>query len=579
MTSTTRATAEAVVIYSSSTDSSSTSFLDLGLDPKLVAVVVKKGYSTPSSIQEQAIPVVLSGKDVVGLAQTGTGKTAAFALPLIQRLMKQGTQRSPRALIVAPTRELAEQINQAIELYSAGTGLRCLSVYGGVSMGMQVKRLQLGIDIVVGCPGRLVDHLSRRSLNLSKLEVLVLDEADHMFDMGFLPDIRRLMTYVPKQRQTLLFSATMPAEIKHLAHEVLTNPETIQVSHGEMAASVTHALFPVTQQMKTPLLHEILKKFAVKSTIVFTRTKHRTKKLADVLERSGYEVTSLQGNLSQARRQEAIDGFKKGRYQILVATDIAARGIDVQQVTHVINFDMPSTVEAYTHRIGRTGRAAREGEAFTFICKEDEAQVRNIERKLGTKIERRVLENFTYGSDDRGQESSSQGAPRTANRPENRERRESSGRGDYRGGRPQQSRSPERASTTQPREDGRIGSVRPSNGSRQTDRQPSYNDRSYGDRAQTQPRSSQPDNGTARVPSERQPQSSAPDINGNTYAERSPAARPSGGRGGSYRGNGGRGGDSRRSGEGSYSPRGTGQGGGRYGGGSSGRGSNSRGRR
>ena len=372
------------------------SFSDLGLDARLVANVAKMGYTEPTPIQVQAIPVVMSGKDLVGLAQTGTGKTAAFALPILNKLIGTLHIRSPRVLVVAPTRELAEQIHESMADYAAGSGFRFATIYGGASIHNQMRKLRDGVDVVIGCPGRLVDHIGRGTLDLTKIEVLVLDEADFMFDIGFLPDIRRLISFVPKKRQTLLFSATMPDEIRRLAQEVLVDPKSIAVSRGEMAATVTHALFPVPQSLKTALLQQLLKESSVASTIIFTRTKHRTKKLADTLEKSGYSVASLQGNLSQGKRRESLEGFKDGKYQILVATDIASRGIDVAQVTHVINYDIPQTVEAYTHRIGRTGRAAKEGEAYTFIGREDEGKVRAIERKLGSRIERRTLSNFDY---------------------------------------------------------------------------------------------------------------------------------------------------------------------------------------
>lgn len=377
---------------------SASPFASLGLEAKLSSNVAKLGYDSATPIQVQAIPAVLAGKDLIGLAQTGTGKTAAFALPIIQKLAAaKGT--GVRALVVAPTRELAQQIVEAIKKYAEGTGIKATPIYGGVRMGSQLKRLRDGVDIVVGCPGRLLDHIQRRTLDISKIETLVLDEADHMFDMGFLPDIKKLISYAPKKRQTLLFSATMPKEIRHLAEDVLTDPQSIEVSHGEMAATVSHALFPVSADQKSQLLEKILKQFEVTSTIIFARTKQRTKRLADTLQKNGYKVACLQGNLSQARRQEAITGFRAGKFDVLVATDLAARGIDVQQVTHVINFDIPMTVDGYTHRIGRTGRAAREGEAFTLISREDEGRVRAIEKVLGAKIERRRVEGFEYGKE------------------------------------------------------------------------------------------------------------------------------------------------------------------------------------
>ncbi|RJQ50214.1 MAG: DEAD/DEAH box helicase [Nitrospiraceae bacterium] len=363
--------------------------------PNVAAGVKSACYLTPTPIQEQAIPPILEGQDVMGLAQTGTGKTAAFVLPILHRLM-QGPRGCVRALVIAPTRELAEQIHEAIGTLGKQTRVRSATVYGGVSMNMQIQKLRRGVEIVVACPGRLLDHINQRTINLSQLEVLVLDEADRMFDMGFLPDIRKIITHIPGQRQTLLFSATMPDDIRRLAHEVLQAPVTVQVNHTAPLNTVAHALYPVDQQFKTALLLELLRHTDTDSVLVFTRTKHRARHVGLQLEKSGYRAVSLQGNLSQNRRQAALDGFRKGKYQVLVATDIAARGIDVSSISHVINYDMPDTIDAYTHRIGRTGRAARTGDAFTFITREDGDMVRSIERVLGEKIERRTVEGLTY---------------------------------------------------------------------------------------------------------------------------------------------------------------------------------------
>ena len=295
----------------------------------------------------------------MGLAQTGTGKTAAFALPILNRLM-QGSRGHVRALIVAPTRELAEQIHESFVSLGRQTRARSLTVYGGVGVNPQVEKLHKGVEIVVACPGRLLDHINQKTIDLSHVEVLVLDEADQMFDMGFLPDIRRILKSLPLKRQTLLFSATMPEAIRHLAHDVLEDPVTVKVGSTAPPVTVTHALYPVEQHLKTPLLLELLHHTDTESVLVFTRTKHRAKRLGEQLEKAGYKAASLQGNLSQNRRQAALDGFRDGTFQILVATDIAARGIDVSQISHVVNYDIPDTAEAYIHRIGRTGRAARE---------------------------------------------------------------------------------------------------------------------------------------------------------------------------------------------------------------------------
>jgi ATP-dependent RNA helicase RhlE len=370
-------------------------FSSFKLHPQIMAGVEAAGYQTPTPIQKQAIPPVMEGHDVMGLAQTGTGKTAAFVLPILERLLT-GPRGKVRALIIAPTRELAEQINESFVALGRQTKLRSMTVYGGVGINPQIQKLRTGVEIVVACPGRLLDHLKQRTADLAHLEVLVLDEADRMFDMGFLPDIRRILKYVPAKRQTLLFSATMPDDIRHLAHEILHKPVTVQVGHSAPVNTVSHALYPVEQHLKTALLMELLRHTNTESVLIFTRTKHRAKRIGQQLEKAGYKAASLQGNLSQNRRQEALDGFRDGSYQILVATDIAARGIDVSSISHVINYDIPDTVDAYTHRIGRTGRAAKTGDAFTFVTREDEPLVRSIERVLGEKIERRTLKDFDY---------------------------------------------------------------------------------------------------------------------------------------------------------------------------------------
>jgi ATP-dependent RNA helicase RhlE len=331
----------------------------------------------------------------MGLAQTGTGKTAAFGLPILHRLM-QGERGHVRALVIAPTRELAEQIHEALTALGRETGLRSVTIYGGVGLNPQVQKLRRGVEIVVACPGRLLDHIRQKTIDLSRLEVLVLDEADQMFDMGFFPDIRRILSHVPAKRQTLLFSATMPDAIRKLAREVLTAPETVQVDTLAPVATVNHALYPVAQHLKTDLLLELLRHTDTGPVLVFTRTKHRASRLGQKLTAAGFRAASLQGNLSQSRRQAALDGFRNGSVQILVATDIAARGIDVSKISHVINFDIPNTTEAYIHRIGRTGRAACSGDAFTLVTGEDTAMVGAIERVLGSAIERRSVAGFIY---------------------------------------------------------------------------------------------------------------------------------------------------------------------------------------
>ena len=370
-------------------------FTDFAFHPRIAAGIAAAGYTHPTPIQAQALGSVMQGRDVMGLAQTGTGKTAVFVLPILQRLIERKRQ-GVRALIIAPTRELAEQIHQAIATLGRQTGLHSVTVYGGVNINRQVQDLKRGADIVVACPGRLLDHIGRGTVDLSRLEVLVIDEADQMLDMGFLPDIRRILGRLPRQRQSLLFSATMPEAIGALAREILTDPLSVRVGATTPARTVSHALFPVATHLKTPLLLQLLQRTDTASVLVFTRTKHRAKRLGEQLERAGFRSASLQGNLSQNRRQAALDGFRDGTFQILVATDIAARGIDVAQISHVINYDVPSTPEAYIHRIGRTGRAARSGDAFTLVTAEDDAMVRAIDRVLGSRVERRTVADFDY---------------------------------------------------------------------------------------------------------------------------------------------------------------------------------------
>jgi ATP-dependent RNA helicase RhlE len=371
-------------------------FKTFGFHPSVATGIAAAGYQTPTQIQARAIPQVFKGRDVMGLAQTGTGKTAAFVLPILNRLVG-GKFRCVRALIIAPTRELAEQIHQAIETLGRKTRIRSVAVYGGVGINPQIQKLKRA-DIVVACPGRLIDHIGRNSIDLSQLEVLVIDESDQMLDMGFIPDIRRILKHIPRKRQTLVFSATMPSEIRRLAGEILRDPAIVQVGITAPADTVSHALYPVAQHLKTALLLKLLGNTHTKSVLVFTRTKHRAKSLGKKLVAAGYCSASLQGNLSQTRRQAALDGFRDGTFRILVATDIAARGIDVTQISHVINYDIPSTPEAYIHRIGRTGRATRSGEAFTLVTGEDRDMVRAINRIIGSEIEQRTLSTFDYGS-------------------------------------------------------------------------------------------------------------------------------------------------------------------------------------
>jgi len=371
-------------------------FEHFGLDGRLNKAIVNMGYEKPTPIQEKAIPAVLNGNDVMGLAQTGTGKTAAFGLPILQRLTK-GPLRRTRALIMAPTRELAEQIHLNIVDLGRNTRIRSTSIYGGVGKQPQIQALQKGTEIIVACPGRLLDLAGEGHVDLSHVEVFVLDEADRMCDMGFLPDIQRIIKLLPGHRQTLFFSATMPSDARQLADSILDNPVIIQIGEIAPAKTVSHALFPVTHNLRKKLLLSMLGQMAAGRILIFTRTKHRARSLARDLDSQGYNAAALQGNMSQNKRQKAINGFRNGKYDILVATDVASRGIDVAEISHVINFDMPDTVDAYTHRIGRTGRAEERGEAFTLATSEDAHLVQDIERILGEPIERRRLSQFDYG--------------------------------------------------------------------------------------------------------------------------------------------------------------------------------------
>jgi ATP-dependent RNA helicase RhlE len=372
-------------------------FTEFNLDARLQAGIQRAGYTQPTPVQVQAIPVGLSGQDIIGTAQTGTGKTAAFVLPILHKLLR-GPRHQTRALIVTPTRELAEQIHDTIKILATGTGLRSATVYGGVGANPQIKLLRSGVEIVVACPGRLLDLSNQRAAKLNGVEILVLDEGDRMFDMGFLPDVKRILKLLPAQRQNMLFSATFPKEVEELARQVLHNPKRVAVGISAPAHTVSHALYPVSGGSKTPLLLELLKRTDTGSVLIFTRTKHRAQKVAQKIEQEGYTVTSLHGNRSQGQRQSALKGFKDRRFQIMVATDIAARGLDVENISHVINYDMPDTTDAYIHRIGRTGRAERNGDAFTLVTPEDHSTLRALERVMGKPIERRKLEGFNYGA-------------------------------------------------------------------------------------------------------------------------------------------------------------------------------------
>lgn len=367
------------------------------LHPNLARGIRAAGFESPRPIQAETIPAGLEGRDVLGLAQTGTGKTAAFALPILDLVLEdnRGPVRGPRALVLAPTRELATQISEEIRTLAKFTKIRVATLYGGVPTRKHIRDLkQQRPHVVVGCPGRVLDLLGQKALNLGEVETLVLDEADHMFDMGFLPDVRRILKSLPDDRQNLLFSATMPRELRKLVDELLTEPHIVELSDTSPAETVDHGLFVVDESRKRDLLEHLLSGDDCTSAIVFSRTKHRARRIAAQLKKAGYRASDLQGNMSQSQRDRAMRGFRSGRFNVLVATDIAARGIDVQNVSHVINYDVPNTAEAYTHRIGRTGRSEQSGIARTFVTRDDTRWLRATERMIGEPIARCEADGF-----------------------------------------------------------------------------------------------------------------------------------------------------------------------------------------
>jgi ATP-dependent RNA helicase RhlE len=365
-------------------------FSECHFHPTIQAGIKACGYTTATPIQSQAISPALEGRDVMGLAQTGTGKTAAFALPILEKLV-HGRRGRLRSLVLSPTRELAEQTLEEFQALGRKTGLRAVSVYGGVSKFGQVSKIRSGADIVVACPGRLLDLMQDRAVDLSKVEFLVLDEGDRMLDMGFMPDIRKIIQNLPSKRQNMLFSATMPQDINRLAEDILNDPVRIKVDHERPLESITQCLYPVERMPKPEMLLTLLQQKQEEATLIFTRTKHMATKLAKRLNSAGFQARDLQGNMSQNNRRRVLDGFKKGSFTILVATDIASRGIDVARIDHVINYDMPDTAEAYTHRIGRTGRASRSGEASTFVESANYGLVKAIERRQKQRLQRKRL--------------------------------------------------------------------------------------------------------------------------------------------------------------------------------------------
>ena len=371
-------------------------FSQLGLHSTLVAATRRMGFEQPTPIQQAAIPPVLQGRDVLATAMTGSGKTAAFLLPILHALL--GKPRGKiRALVVAPTRELAAQITEHFRELARGTGLSAAAVYGGVAMGPQAQAFRQGVDVLVATPGRLLDHLQYPYARLASVEWLVLDEADRMLDMGFLPDVRRILQHVPRERRTLLFSATLPAPIVELANDLLKDPVALNIERKSAPATgVTHTVYPVAHELKSHLLLTLLRQGSAKSVLAFTRTKHRANRLADFLGRNGIACERIHGNRSQAQRTEALAGFKKGRYRVLVATDIAARGIDVEALELVVNFDVPHVPEDYIHRVGRTARAEAVGDAYTFVSPEERANLRAIEQHIGKPLPREQVAGFDY---------------------------------------------------------------------------------------------------------------------------------------------------------------------------------------
>ena len=373
------------------------SFAELMLAPELLRAVADAGYTAPTPIQARAIPLILRGRDIMGLAQTGTGKTAAFTLPIVQRLL--GGPRRARALILTPTRELAVQVKESFAKYAEHSGLVIVDIYGGVPLGPQEQALRTGVDVIVATPGRLLDHMERQNVAFDDLEVLVLDEADRMLDMGFAPQLNRIVAEIPKYRQTLLFSATMPPEVEALARKYLRKPIVVQVGMRTQAAStVTHAVYPVPRDRKSDLLIELLRQTELDSVLVFTRTKHGADKVVRNLESEGISALAMHSEKSQGQRTDALDRFRKGTIRVLVATDIAQRGLDIAGISHVINYDVPAQAEDYVHRIGRTGRAAATGDAFTFMAADEISMVRLIERTLGQPIPRISVPGYDFGT-------------------------------------------------------------------------------------------------------------------------------------------------------------------------------------
>ena len=381
------------------------SFDDLGLLPELLTAVKEAGYTSPTPIQQQAIPPALKGRDLIGLAQTGTGKTAGFTLPILHRLLEEGFgsikpgAHRVRVLVLTPTRELCVQVEESFRKYGKHTDLRVAAIYGGVGVEPQTKELRRGVDVIVATPGRLLDHMERQNVVFDDLEVMVLDEADRMLDMGFAPQLNKIVADVPRFRQTLLFSATMPPEVEALARKYLRKPLVIQVGRRSSAAStVTHAVYPVPQNKKSDLLAKLLSDMKTGSILIFSRTKHGADRVVRHLQSHDIAATAMHADKSQGERTRALEDFKSGKVRVLVATDIAQRGLDVTGISHVINYDVPQQPEDYVHRIGRTGRAATTGDAYTFMAPDEIAMVRSIERVIGEPIPRISVPGYDFGS-------------------------------------------------------------------------------------------------------------------------------------------------------------------------------------
>ena len=459
----------------------STSFESLGLLPELLRAVTEQGYTEPTPIQAQAIPVVLSGRDLLGAAQTGTGKTAGFVLPLLQRLAPLATKSfSPalhpvRCLILTPTRELAIQVHESVKTYGKHVPLRSFCVYGGININPQIEELKRGVEILIATPGRLLDLVGQKAVNLGKVQILVLDEADRMLDMGFIPDIKRIIALLPMQRQTLLFSATFSDEIRKLASQFQRDPATVEVARrNEPIALVTQYVYHVEATRKRELLSNLVKKNNWDQVLVFCKTKHGSNRLASQLQRDGINADAIHGNKSQNARIRALEDFKAGKVKVLVATDIAARGLDIEELPHVVNYDLPHVPEDYVHRIGRTGRAGSTGEALSLVCSEDRPLLGAIERLINKKIETRIAEGFERGSAPAAEQESrapreqrssrgGQRQPREQQRTQREPRQESQRQG---AGKPQQQRSggqqpQQRGSSQQPQQQRGSGQRRP----------------------------------------------------------------------------------------------------------------------